>query len=98
MTALRENRWDGLRAWIAVWWDLDIATAPQLREELDGKHDAVEIVVDLSGVTFMDTQGLHAVLEAHRDMRAGYGSSRVRRPRGSSSSPPSRMCCPIIGG
>ena len=57
--------WDGLRAWIAMWGELDITTTPQLREELDGKHDAVEIVVDLSRVTFMDTQGLHAVLEAH---------------------------------
>ena len=60
------TEWDGRRVWIAVWGELDIATAPQLREELDGKRDAVEIVVDLSGVTFIDTQGLHAILEAHR--------------------------------
>lgn len=45
--------------------ELDIATAAQLRGLCEGEHDsdAEEIIVDLSGVTFMDSTGLHALTD-----------------------------------
>jgi anti-anti-sigma factor len=51
---------------IAVCGELDIATAPQLREHASRElADHVEIVLlDLSDVTFIDSTGLHALLEA----------------------------------
>lgn len=51
---------------IAVAGELDIETAPQLSEEVElavwGTVGA--FVLDLSGVTFLDSSGLHALLRA----------------------------------
>jgi anti-anti-sigma factor len=51
---------------LTVEGDLDLATAPELRERLIGAIDAgaTAIVVDLRGVAFMDSCGLAAVLHA----------------------------------
>jgi anti-sigma B factor antagonist len=52
-------------AWIRLGGELDIVSAPQLRETLE---DAVEhqrlIVVDLRGLTFMDSTGLLTIVDA----------------------------------
>ena len=52
--------------------EIDFLTAPQLQEELeraiaegDGK-----VVVDLCDVSFMDSSGAHALLEASKRLRA----------------------------
>ena len=51
---------------IAVAGELDLETAPQLSEEVElavwGTVGA--FVLDLSGVTFLDSSGLHALLRA----------------------------------
>jgi anti-sigma B factor antagonist len=47
--------------------ELDLATAPQLEEVLRRELDGGGLVVlDLSGVTFMDSSGLHAILTVVR--------------------------------
>jgi anti-anti-sigma factor len=60
--------------------ELDMATAPELLESL---QDAVEtggpIVLDFSGVTFMDSTGLRAVLQAVRALD-GEGVLVLERP------------------
>lgn len=57
---------------------LDIATSPSVRAALvdaadKGRH---EIIVDLTGLTFLDSTGLGALIGAHR--RAAEHSGRVR--------------------
>jgi anti-sigma B factor antagonist len=58
---------------LAVSGELDLATAPELREHLGAALDTgmTRIVVDLREVTFMDSIGLAAVLHARRRLRAG---------------------------
>jgi anti-sigma B factor antagonist len=57
--------------------ELDLATAPELEEllrrELDG---GVLVVLDLSGVRFMDSSGLHAILTTIR--AANQNGTRMR--------------------
>ncbi|OEJ29854.1 hypothetical protein AS594_32005 [Streptomyces agglomeratus] len=52
--------------------DLDVATAPELREAV---HAAAaghrQVVVDCGGLTFCDCSGLNAMLGAARTARAG---------------------------
>lgn len=52
---------------IAPRGDLDLATVGQLQRELERVIDArpPRIVIDLRGVEFMDSTGLHALLNAH---------------------------------
>ena len=57
---------------LAVSGELDLATAPDLRERLTAAVDAgmTRIVVDLRDVTFMDSVGLAAVVHARSRLRA----------------------------
>jgi anti-sigma B factor antagonist len=55
--------------------ELDAHSAPTLREQLDARDDA-ETVVDMSGVTFMDSSGLRVLIDAHQTA-AGRGSQLI---------------------
>ena len=48
--------------------EIDSSTAPQLRDRLDEVLDSgiTELVVDLGGVTFLDSAGLCVLAAAHR--------------------------------
>jgi len=48
--------------------EIDIATAPQFRRELEHhlSHVPSDLRIDLSGVSFMDSSGVHALLVAVR--------------------------------
>jgi anti-sigma B factor antagonist len=52
--------------------EVDIDTAGQIRERLEGATatGAKRLVLDLRGVTFLDSTGLHMVLEADAASRA----------------------------
>jgi len=56
---------------LAVSGELDLATAPGLRERLGAAVDSgiTRIVVDLRDVTFMDSVGLAAVVHARSRLR-----------------------------
>jgi len=56
------------RTTIHVRGEIDLATAPQFRRELEHwlSHGPSEVWVDLSGVSFMDSAGVHALLIALR--------------------------------
>jgi len=51
---------------VTVAGEVDIATAPQLAETLADAANGGTVRVDISGVTFLDSSGLHALVAAHR--------------------------------
>jgi anti-sigma B factor antagonist len=55
-------------ACVRVAGDVDMATASELRTAIDEveRSDATAIVIDLGGVTFIDSSGLHVLLMAAR--------------------------------
>jgi anti-sigma B factor antagonist len=66
------------RVVVEVAGEVDMATAPQLGEVL-GAHTGVDLVVDLSGVPFLDSSGLSVLVKARADLT---GSGRTLRVTG----------------
>lgn len=64
---------------IAPYGELDLATAPDLQRELDRaeRSDAAEIVLDLAGLTFIDSTGIRLVLHADQRSRAHGGRLKL---------------------
>ena len=67
---------------LAVSGELDLATAPALRERLGAALDSgtTRIVVDLREVTFMDSVGLAAVVHARSRLGADGSLALVAAP------------------
>jgi anti-sigma B factor antagonist len=66
--------------WLRLSGELDLATAPDLEQHLRAleEGEGIRIVLELSGLTFMDSAGLTVIVEAER--RAGErGRSLVMR-------------------
>jgi anti-sigma B factor antagonist len=63
--------------------DLDLATAPALREMLIELVAAgmVRVVVDLADVTFIDSSGLGILVGAAKRLEAANGRLAIRNPR-----------------
>jgi anti-sigma B factor antagonist len=61
----------GHRTVLAVTGEVDLATAPELRSAVDTAlaSGAQELWLDLSATAFMDSSGLHVLLDAHRRIR-----------------------------
>ncbi len=77
---------DGDAVVVAPAGELDLATVDRLRDELAHQAHAPVLVLDLRGLTFMDSSGLALVLEQQRraeadgsDFRVVPGSPRVQR-------------------
>jgi anti-anti-sigma factor len=66
---------------VGVSGQIDIASAPRLREELLGAlgRHGTRLALDLGGVTFMDCAGINALLAARRHARLEGGWVRVAR-------------------
>jgi len=64
---------------VAVTGELDVYTAPALEEALGDLVDAgrVSIVVDLTGVSFMDSTGLGLLIKALKWTREKDGTLRI---------------------
>jgi len=61
----------GHRTILAVTGEVDLATAPELGSAVDMAlaSGAQELWLDLAATAFMDSSGLHVLLDAHRRMR-----------------------------
>src|SRR4051794_12761190 len=72
---------------IAPVGELDLHAARDLRPELDDAAggDAPLLVVDLSEVTFIDSTGLGAILQAHQRLRRQGRAVKVVAPHGSAA-------------
>src|SRR3954468_347802 len=65
--------------------ELDIGTAAKLDEAVDRalEDGCREVVLDLSGTTFLDSSGLGALIRAARTVDAQQARMSVRSPHGS---------------
>lgn len=74
---------DGGNLRLCVAGEVDMATAPDLLDAIlraAFTYDQGQVVVDLAGVTFMDSTGLGALREAHRRLVADGTRLSVRNP------------------
>jgi len=62
--------------------ELDPHTAPTLREHLDAAvgDTTAEVVLDVAGLTFIDSSGLRVIIAAHKDMEGRGGHLVLRSP------------------
>jgi anti-sigma B factor antagonist len=60
-------------AWVHVAGELDLLTAPQLRQTLREAQLAHMVLLDLRALAFMDCSGVHVVLDAAADARRAGG-------------------------
>ena len=61
-------------AWVHVTGELDLATSTELRQTLhDAQLAASMVVLDLREVTFIESAGVHAILDAAGSVRRGAG-------------------------
>ncbi len=69
-------------SWVYAAGELDLATSPQLEQTLrEAQQDARLVVLDLRELTFMDSSGVHAIVDAGiRYRRAGCRMVVVRAP------------------
>jgi anti-sigma B factor antagonist len=71
------------RAVVRVHGDVDLLTAPRLQRELadliDGQGN-LSVIVDLSGVTFLDSTGIHALIDARERMLRHGGDLILSSP------------------
>lgn len=67
---------------ISVQGEVDVYTAPKLREEIHRKMDegANRVVVDLAGVAYMDSSGLGVLIGALKRARESGGDLVVSSP------------------
>lgn len=69
-------------ATVSVRGEVDVYTAPQLRERLYGVvgDGATRVVLDLSAMTFIDSTGLGVVVGALKRLRESGGDLLLRSP------------------
>ncbi|MCF1510478.1 STAS domain-containing protein [Streptomyces glomeratus] len=61
--------------------EIDLDSAPQLLDALTADGAAAQVtVVDLSGVTFMDSSGINALIAAHHAAQRHGGRLRLAAP------------------
>jgi anti-anti-sigma factor len=79
-----ETRSEGRAAVVAVSGELDLASSPQLEQELDRlwQADVELLVIDLRALEFMDSTGLSIIVSAHQRLsESGRKLSIVRGPQ-----------------
>lgn len=66
---------------LALYGELDLASAPRLDQRLRDAQTsgAGRVMVDLRGLEFFDSAGLHVLLDAHQRLRDGGQALHLRR-------------------
>ena len=79
---------------VTIAGELDLATVPRVRAALaeEPVAGARGVVVDLSGVTFMDSTGISALLDLERDVGGRGGRLAIACPEG-----PARLLLDVTG-
>jgi anti-anti-sigma factor len=74
-----ETLWRGETCYLQVEGELDLATVPTFDEALARAEasTASRVVIDLSGVSFIDSTGLRTLLEAHARSQADGNRLRI---------------------
>jgi anti-sigma B factor antagonist len=69
----------GERAVVQVLGDLDIASAPDFRAEIDRlvRHDQLDVLVDLTEVSFIDSTGISALIATLKGLRKSGGGMEL---------------------
>ena len=69
------------RTTLAVYGEIDVASAQELENELEAaqKLEPRELVIDLDGLSFMDSTGLYVLLRAYRSAKSNGYSLMLRR-------------------
>jgi anti-sigma B factor antagonist len=81
----------GAAALIQPWGELDLASAARLRAALDEIPTSGGLVLDLRGLSFIDSTGLHLLTELHeRATREGFELQLVAPPAPCDT--PIRLC------
>lgn len=74
----------GPRRVISLFGECDIATAPRLKDAIwpltGGGTD--ELILDLSGLDFLDSSGLGVIVGAHKRLRESGGVLKLAGPQG----------------
>ena len=66
---------------VVVTGDIDLGSAPTVHDRLHGLAAAGPgVVVDLAGVTFIDSSGIHALLASARAIEAAGGTLVIASP------------------
>jgi anti-anti-sigma factor len=66
---------------VAIIGEIDMATAPEVSRAIDAtRDDASRVVVDLTGVTFLDSSALNALVHCQRDLAENDIGFRVVSP------------------
>lgn len=60
--------------------EIDAASVEQLSADLSSIDPGSAVLVDCSGVTFMDSSGIRALVEESQRQSAGGGSLKVENP------------------
>jgi anti-sigma B factor antagonist len=69
MEVVVATRWEGHQAIVAVTGDVDLASVPPLDAAIEAAvqaRDVEAVVVDLGGVTFLDSSGIGVLLRGRR--------------------------------
>ena len=84
----------GYGALLEIAGELDIATVPHVRAALAAEPlaSAAAVVVDLTGLTFMDSTGLSALIELSHDLASRAGRMAIACPEG-----PARLLLDVTG-
>jgi anti-sigma B factor antagonist len=79
-----ERRAVGRRAVLAVAGEIDLASSPRLRAAVEAVLDdgARELWIDLSETTFLDSSGLHLLVDAHERAETLRGRLAIICPPG----------------
>lgn len=76
--SLHVHRGAGASIWVTATGELDLVGAPCLEATLGAAQARVALVVlDLSGLTFCDSAGVHAIANSQRRARAAGGTLTI---------------------